>query len=224
MKPTDERSRPVPPLPSREPVRLVDRHGRRHEHPALTAPDLAVLAELQREMVIGRSLNQQATGRWAPQPQGPQGVRTRTPAPGTGTGAPQGPTTQTTVPDAREGSKPAGGNGAAGGTAGSGAVLVGYGTGRGTRPNHRRARGVGGPSASTATGGPPPTSATPPGTCPGTAARNEAVAAPRTRLRGHGRRPRPLASPTHRGVVPSGSHWLPPPGGTPGMSDSRGHA
>ncbi|WP_026119294.1 thiamine pyrophosphate-dependent enzyme [Nocardiopsis ganjiahuensis] len=61
MKHTDERSRPVPPLPSQEPVRLVDRHGRRREHPSFTAPDHAVLAELHRAMVIGRRFNQQAS-------------------------------------------------------------------------------------------------------------------------------------------------------------------
>ena len=60
MKHTDERTRPVPPLPSQEPVRLVDRHGGRREHSSFTAPDPAVLAELHRAMVIGRRFNQQA--------------------------------------------------------------------------------------------------------------------------------------------------------------------
>ncbi|MGW5875744.1 dihydrolipoamide acetyltransferase family protein [Nocardiopsis terrae] len=69
--------------------------------------------------------------------------------------------TRTTVPDAREGPGPAGGNGAAGSDADSGAVLVGYGTGRGTRPTRRRVRGEGGPSRSTATDGPPATPAEP---------------------------------------------------------------
>ncbi|MFD6950644.1 MULTISPECIES: dihydrolipoamide acetyltransferase family protein [unclassified Nocardiopsis] len=63
-------------------------------------------------------------------------------------------TAQTSVPDAREGSGPAGGNGAAT-EAGSGAVLVGYGTGSGARTPRRRARGRDGPPRSTATGGPP---------------------------------------------------------------------
>ncbi|WP_460747975.1 thiamine pyrophosphate-dependent enzyme [Nocardiopsis oceani] len=61
MKHTDERSRPVPPLPSQEPVRLVDRHGRRHEHSSFSTPDHAVLAELHRAMVIGRRFNEQAS-------------------------------------------------------------------------------------------------------------------------------------------------------------------
>jgi 2-oxoisovalerate dehydrogenase E1 component alpha subunit len=61
MKYTDGRSRPVPPPPHQEPVRLVDRHGRRREHPSFTAPDHAVLAELHRAMVIGRRFNQQAS-------------------------------------------------------------------------------------------------------------------------------------------------------------------
>lgn len=60
MKHTDERTRPVPPLPSREPVRLVDRHGVRREHASFTAPDPAVLVGLHRAMVIGRRFNQQA--------------------------------------------------------------------------------------------------------------------------------------------------------------------
>ncbi|MFD6950646.1 pyruvate dehydrogenase (acetyl-transferring) E1 component subunit alpha [Nocardiopsis sp. TSRI0078] len=60
MKHTDERSRQAPPLPSTEPVRLVDRHGRRVEHPLFTAPDPARLADLHRAMVIGRRFNQQA--------------------------------------------------------------------------------------------------------------------------------------------------------------------
>ncbi|PDP88882.1 hypothetical protein CQJ94_03835 [Glycomyces fuscus] len=60
MKHTDERSSPAPPLPSTEPVRLVDRHGRRVEHPLFTAPDHTRLAELHRAMVIGRRFNQQA--------------------------------------------------------------------------------------------------------------------------------------------------------------------
>ncbi len=60
MKHTDERSDPAPPLPSTEPVRLVDRHGRRVEHPLFTAPDHTRLAELHRAMVIGRRFNQQA--------------------------------------------------------------------------------------------------------------------------------------------------------------------
>ena len=42
-------------------MRLVDRHGRRHEHPSFAAPDHAVLAELHRAMVIGRRFNQQAS-------------------------------------------------------------------------------------------------------------------------------------------------------------------
>ncbi|WP_223838676.1 hypothetical protein [Nocardiopsis deserti] len=54
MKHTDERSGPAPPLPSTEPVRLVDRHGRRVEHPLFTAPDRTRLAGLHRAMVIGR--------------------------------------------------------------------------------------------------------------------------------------------------------------------------
>ncbi|WP_156365760.1 dihydrolipoamide acetyltransferase family protein [Nocardiopsis sp. NRRL B-16309] len=65
-------------------------------------------------------------------------------------------TEQTTVPSTRRESDPAGGNGAAEDHAGSGAVLVGYGTGSGARTPRRRARGAGGPPRSTATGGPPP--------------------------------------------------------------------
>ncbi|MFD3684721.1 thiamine pyrophosphate-dependent enzyme [Nocardiopsis sp. NPDC058631] len=61
MKHTDERSRPVPrPLPA-EPVRLVDRLGRRVEHPLFTAPGSTRLADLHRAMVIGRRFNQQAS-------------------------------------------------------------------------------------------------------------------------------------------------------------------
>ncbi|WP_017599640.1 dihydrolipoamide acetyltransferase family protein [Nocardiopsis lucentensis] len=67
---------------------------------------------------------------------------------------------QTTVPNAREGSAPVGGDGAAGESAGSGAVLVGYGTGGGAPATRRRARGAGGPRGSTGTSGPP----TPPNT------------------------------------------------------------
>jgi 2-oxoisovalerate dehydrogenase E2 component (dihydrolipoyl transacylase) len=48
-----------------------------------------------------------------------------------------------------------GGNGAAGKDTGSGAVLVGDGTGQGTSATRRRVHGAGGPTASTATGGPP---------------------------------------------------------------------
>ncbi|MEV2275012.1 dihydrolipoamide acetyltransferase family protein [Nocardiopsis sp. NPDC049922] len=72
-------------------------------------------------------------------------------------GAPLITVRETTVPGAREGSDPVGGNGAAGESAGSGAVLVGYGTGRGAPTSRRRARGAGGPPRSTATGGPPTT-------------------------------------------------------------------
>ncbi|RKS09958.1 pyruvate dehydrogenase E2 component (dihydrolipoamide acetyltransferase) [Nocardiopsis sp. Huas11] len=71
-------------------------------------------------------------------------------------------TEQTTVPSTREGSDPAGGNGAAEHHAGSGAVLVGYGTGSGARTPRRRARGAGGPPRSTMTGGPPPPPRDPP--------------------------------------------------------------
>lgn len=60
MKHTDERTRPVPPLLSQDPVRLVDRHGHRHEHFSFDTPDHAVLAELQRAMIIGRRFNRQA--------------------------------------------------------------------------------------------------------------------------------------------------------------------
>jgi pyruvate dehydrogenase E2 component (dihydrolipoamide acetyltransferase) len=67
-----------------------------------------------------------------------------------------GATGRTTVPSAREGSDPVGGDGAAEDNAGSGAVLVGYGTGSGARTTRRRARGAGGPPRSTETGGPPP--------------------------------------------------------------------
>ncbi|WP_116245062.1 dihydrolipoamide acetyltransferase family protein [Nocardiopsis sp. FIRDI 009] len=70
-------------------------------------------------------------------------------------GAPLITVAQTTVPNAREGSDPVGGNGAAGESAGSGAVLVGYGTGRGAPTTRRRARGTGGSPGSTGTGGPP---------------------------------------------------------------------
>ncbi len=41
-------------------MRLVDRHGHRHEHSSFGTPDHAVLAELQRAMVIGRRFNRQA--------------------------------------------------------------------------------------------------------------------------------------------------------------------
>ena len=72
--------------------------------------------------------------------------------------------TRTTVPDARDGSDPAGGNGAADSEAGSGAVLVGYGTAWGTRSKRRGAPRAGGPPGSTATSGGPPTNpAEPPG-------------------------------------------------------------
>ncbi|GAB2509468.1 dihydrolipoamide acetyltransferase family protein [Nocardiopsis aegyptia] len=71
-------------------------------------------------------------------------------------------TEQTTVPSTRKGSDPAGGNGAAEEHAGSGAVLVGYGTGSGARTSRRRARGAGGPPRSTMTGGPPPLQDEPP--------------------------------------------------------------
>lgn len=60
MKHSDERIRPAPSLPFGEPVRLVDRHGRRVSHPLFTAPDHAVLADLHRAMVIGRRFNLQA--------------------------------------------------------------------------------------------------------------------------------------------------------------------
>ncbi|KOX18034.1 thiamine pyrophosphate-dependent enzyme [Nocardiopsis sp. NRRL B-16309] len=60
MKHTDERPRPAPALPTREPVRLVDRHGRRVGHSSFTAPDPARLVELHRAMLIGRRFNQQA--------------------------------------------------------------------------------------------------------------------------------------------------------------------
>lgn len=73
-------------------------------------------------------------------------------------GAPLVTIAQTAVPEAREGSAPVSGNGAAGEDTGSGAVLVGYGTSTGERAAHRRSRGTGGPPVSTATGGPPPTS------------------------------------------------------------------
>ncbi|GAA1085616.1 dihydrolipoamide acetyltransferase family protein [Nocardiopsis metallicus] len=90
-------------------------------------------------------------------------VDTRTAAGPSGTtNSSTGGTTQTTVPNTRDGSDPAGGNGAADKGAGSGAVLVGYGTGQGTRPSRRRVHGAGGPAESTATGGPPTTSTTPP--------------------------------------------------------------
>ncbi|WP_304454151.1 dihydrolipoamide acetyltransferase family protein [Nocardiopsis sp. YSL2] len=71
-------------------------------------------------------------------------------------------TEQTTVPSTRRESDPAGGNGAAEDHAGSGAVLVGYGTGSGARTPRRRARGAGGPPRSTMTGGPPPLPEGPP--------------------------------------------------------------
>jgi len=61
MKHTDERSRPAPPPSAVEPVRLVDRFGRRVEHPLFTAPDSTRLAGLHRAMVIGRRFNQQAS-------------------------------------------------------------------------------------------------------------------------------------------------------------------
>lgn len=60
MKHSDERIRPALPLPDEEPVRLVDRHGRRVSHPSFTAPGHAVLADLHRAMVIGRRFNLQA--------------------------------------------------------------------------------------------------------------------------------------------------------------------
>ncbi|MES0833442.1 thiamine pyrophosphate-dependent enzyme [Nocardiopsis tropica] len=60
MKHTDERPRPAPPPPPVEPVRLVDRHGLRVEHPGFTAPDGARLAGLHRAMVIGRRFDRQA--------------------------------------------------------------------------------------------------------------------------------------------------------------------
>lgn len=60
MKHTDEGSRQAPPLLSAEPVRLLDRHGRRVEHPLFTAPDPTRLTALHRAMVIGRRFNQQA--------------------------------------------------------------------------------------------------------------------------------------------------------------------
>ena len=60
MKHSDERIRPAPSLPFVEPVRLVDRHGRRVSHPSFTAPGHAVLTDLHRAMVIGRRFNLQA--------------------------------------------------------------------------------------------------------------------------------------------------------------------
>ncbi len=41
-------------------MRLLDRHGRRVEHPLFTAPDPTRLTALHRAMVIGRRFNQQA--------------------------------------------------------------------------------------------------------------------------------------------------------------------
>lgn len=61
MKHTDERPPQAPPLPPAEPVRLVDRYGRRVEHPLFTAPDHTRIAALHRAMVIGRRFNQQAS-------------------------------------------------------------------------------------------------------------------------------------------------------------------
>ncbi len=66
---------------------------------------------------------------------------------------------ETSVPVPREESGPAGGDGAAG-TAGSGAALVGYGTGSGASAPRRYARGADGPRRSTATGGPSTTPGT----------------------------------------------------------------
>ncbi|GLU46224.1 thiamine pyrophosphate-dependent enzyme [Nocardiopsis ansamitocini] len=61
MKRIDERPAPAPPgLPSLEPVRLVDRHGRRVDTPLYQSPGNAVLLELLRGMVVGRRFDQQA--------------------------------------------------------------------------------------------------------------------------------------------------------------------
>lgn len=61
MKHTDERTRPAPPLPSGDPVRLVDRYGRRVDDPSFTSPKHDGLTDLHRAMVIGRRFNRQAS-------------------------------------------------------------------------------------------------------------------------------------------------------------------
>ncbi|RCV47554.1 thiamine pyrophosphate-dependent enzyme [Marinitenerispora sediminis] len=50
----------VPDLPSLEPIRLVDRHGRRLGDPAFPTPDHDTLLALLRGMVVGRRFDRQA--------------------------------------------------------------------------------------------------------------------------------------------------------------------
>ncbi|MFC7330618.1 pyruvate dehydrogenase (acetyl-transferring) E1 component subunit alpha [Marinactinospora rubrisoli] len=51
----------VPALPSLEPIRLVDRHGRRTAEPVVPSPDHDTLMALLRGMVIGRRFDRQAS-------------------------------------------------------------------------------------------------------------------------------------------------------------------
>ncbi|MDT0327339.1 thiamine pyrophosphate-dependent enzyme [Nocardiopsis lambiniae] len=60
MEYTDERNRPAPGPSSVEPVRLVDRYGRRVEHPSFALPDSSTLIRLHRAMVIARRFDRAA--------------------------------------------------------------------------------------------------------------------------------------------------------------------
>ncbi|MFW5419459.1 pyruvate dehydrogenase (acetyl-transferring) E1 component subunit alpha [Nocardiopsis sp. CNT-189] len=62
MKPSRTAHAPAqaPPLPSAEPIALVDRTGRRTGESALAGPDQDVLTELLRGMVVGRRFDRQA--------------------------------------------------------------------------------------------------------------------------------------------------------------------
>src|SRR5690606_41666698 len=62
MKPSRIAHAPAqaPPLPSAEPIALIDRTGRRTGESALAGPDQDVLIELLRRMVVGRRSDRQA--------------------------------------------------------------------------------------------------------------------------------------------------------------------
>ncbi|TDQ52390.1 thiamine pyrophosphate-dependent enzyme [Actinorugispora endophytica] len=61
MERTDDRpDQASPPLPSLEPIRLVDQRGRRVDDPVHHSPDHAVLLRLLRGMVVGRRFDRQA--------------------------------------------------------------------------------------------------------------------------------------------------------------------
>ncbi|GAB3205302.1 thiamine pyrophosphate-dependent dehydrogenase E1 component subunit alpha [Marinactinospora thermotolerans] len=58
MKRLDDRI--APPLPTLEPIRLVDRHGRRVADPTVSCPSPTTLTSLLRAMIVGRRFDRQA--------------------------------------------------------------------------------------------------------------------------------------------------------------------